>query len=270
MTILETKRDYLSVKKSNKLAYKLIQKNVKVEIFYGDLVNADVEVIVNAANTELLLGGGIAGAILNKCGRRVQTECDEYLKLLRGSMNVAEAMHTRAYNINAKHIIHACGPRWYDYSQNDKENCFVDLKNTFFNILMYAENKLHKVESIGVPLISSGIFGVPKHICCRALYEGLDEYLNESNDAKRTIECIKLINLDVETNFILQEFFLKKINPQLSNGLIRLIENETINSCSICKVTGSGFTKTNCDCSYCLDCVQNLEQNGVECLICKK
>ena len=160
MTKLETS-NYLSIKKS-KLAYEIIQKNVQVEIFHGDLVNADVEVIVNAANTELLLGGGIAGAIINKCGRRVQTECDEYLKLLRGSMAISEVMHTGAYNINAKHIIHACGPRWYDYSSNDKENCFMDLKNTFFNILMYAENKLGNVKSIGLPLISSGIFGVSK------------------------------------------------------------------------------------------------------------
>lgn len=124
-------------------------------------------------------------------------------------------MHTRAYNMSSRYVIHACGPRWNDYKENQKKACYEDLKNTFFNVLMYAETKLKNEESIGIPLISSGIFGVPKELCCKALYEAINEYLNESNNAKRKIKLVALINKDQKTNQELCEYFFYKLKSNL-------------------------------------------------------
>lgn len=88
-----------------------------------------------------------------------------------GHMNVSDVMHTQAYNIKASYIIHACGPEWCNYKE--KKDCFVALRNTYYNILDHAQKKLNKVESIAIPLISSGIFCVPKKVCYDAAYSGM-------------------------------------------------------------------------------------------------
>ena len=99
----------------------------------------------------------MAGAIENHCGYQVQKDCDEYLRRVGlQSVAVSQVIHTKAYDIPAKHILHACGPCWHDYKPNEKPTCYTDLKNTFFNVLIYLETKLAGVESVAMPLISSG------------------------------------------------------------------------------------------------------------------
>ena len=190
---------------------------------------------------------------------------------------------TKAYNIFADYIIHACGPRWDDYKKNEKENCFNDLKNTFFNALIYSETKLSNIQSIGIPLISSGIFGVPKELCCQALFEALNEYLAESNDAKRSIKLIVLINKDKPTTNELHEYFLNRIkadtdlnanysneNENLSqNNLPVQVEREILEerkciACN-CEYTINSLYKFECGCYYCLDCKENIDQSGEKC-----
>lgn len=111
-------------------------------------------------------------------------------------------MHTNAYKIPAKYIIHAIGPRWWDYQ--DQAQCYFDLTKTFTNILDYAQTQLRGVKSIAIPLISSGVFGVPRHLCCEALYDAI------SSRPDCTVKLIKLANIDEETTQALLYCFSQK------------------------------------------------------------
>lgn len=124
-------------------------------------------------------------------------------------------MHTNAYNIPARFIIHAAGPRFDDY--DDTEKCYTDLKDTFLNVLRYA-NSLEGVESIGIPLISSGIFGVPKEACCKALYLAIEEF-DHFDGSTTTLKTIRLVNIDKETTDAILSYFnkMRPVNTVESN-----------------------------------------------------
>lgn len=231
----------------------------------------------------------MAGAIKSKCGNEVQNECDRIINK-RGNLEISESVHTSSNNkINAKFIIHAVGPCWYDYT--DKKECYNDLKTTFFNILMYAENKLSNLQSIAIPLISSGIFGVPKTLCCKTLYFAVEEYLTESNDANRNLKLVKLVNIDEDTNGQLFAFFrdkLSKIDGYFESGVDDKIKNDNkennlrtkesklidnVLKCRMCDdlIEKNREKKIKCGCIYCYLCCENIEQgNKCECKLEKK
>lgn len=124
-------------------------------------------------------------------------------------------MHTNAYNIPARFIIHAAGPRFDDY--DDPEQCYTYLKDTFLNVLRYTD-RLEGVESIGIPLISSGIFGVPKEACCKALYLAIKEF-DHFDGSTTTLKTIRLVNIDKETTDAILSYFnkMKPVNIVESN-----------------------------------------------------
>jgi O-acetyl-ADP-ribose deacetylase (regulator of RNase III) len=218
--------------------------------------------------------GGVAGYIRQKCGRVIDDECKTYLKQRGCKMSISEVMHTKAYGLNdtCKHIIHACGPRWSDYSSKNK--CFNDLKNTFFNILIYTETKLKNASSIAIPLISSGIFGVPRSVCCQALFCAVNEYLAESLDENRKLKLIKLTNIDKETCNDLLNYFNDNLNFESANNEKRIIDknddklNRTVSlkkdvaykSCCICEAKVKSTLRKECGCEYCIDCREMMEQ----------
>ena len=82
-------------------------KNSIIELTKGDITDLEVDAIVNAANSQLKLGGGVAGAIRRKGGPKIQEECDRI-----GYCPVGGAVITSAGNLKAKYVIHAVGPRY--------------------------------------------------------------------------------------------------------------------------------------------------------------
>ncbi|MCK4381715.1 MAG: macro domain-containing protein, partial [Candidatus Lokiarchaeota archaeon] len=84
----------------------IIIKNSKLKLIQGDITELNTEVIVNAANAQLILGGGVAGAIRRKGGAKIQEECNKI-----GGSFVGGAVITTGGNLKAKHVIHAVGPR---------------------------------------------------------------------------------------------------------------------------------------------------------------
>lgn len=123
---------------------------MELEIVKGSVVYAKVDAITNAANEMLMAGGGVCGAIFSEAGHKeLQNECNQI-----GFCNTGEAVITKGYNLNAKYIIHAVGPR-----DGNKEK----LKNAFLNTLLLADNK--KLETLALVPISSGIFGFPLDSC---------------------------------------------------------------------------------------------------------
>ncbi|HDD40682.1 MAG TPA: macro domain-containing protein, partial [Nitrososphaeria archaeon] len=136
-----------------------------------------VDAIVNAANSRLKMGGGVAGAILRKGGWSIQEECDKI-----GYCPVGGAVITGAGKLKAKYVIHAGGPRMGEGDEDDK------LKNAMLNSLKLAEK--HGVKSIAFPAISTGIFGFPKDRCAKIMLMTAVEYLKRGSRIERVIFCL--------------------------------------------------------------------------------
>jgi O-acetyl-ADP-ribose deacetylase (regulator of RNase III) len=120
--------------------------NCNLILIEGDITELDVDAIVNAANSQLQLGSGVAGAIREKGGPSIQEECDKL-----GSTYVGGAVLTGAGNLKAKHVIHAVGPKMGEGEEESK------LRNATMNSLLVAAE--HGLKSIAFPTISTGIFG---------------------------------------------------------------------------------------------------------------
>jgi O-acetyl-ADP-ribose deacetylase (regulator of RNase III) len=145
----------------------------------GDITERAVDAIVNAANSHLQHGGGVAGAIVRKGGRIIQEESDRI-----GFTPVGTAVITGAGRLPAKFVIHAVGPRMGEGDEDTK------LKNAVRSTLLLANEK--NLKSISLPAISAGIFGFPKNRCAHIMVEQAASFLKEhANGSLDLIEfCI--------------------------------------------------------------------------------
>lgn len=145
-----------------------------LELRQGDITDADCDAIVNAANTDLIMGGGVAGAIRRKGGSIIQEECDRI-----GRIRVGEAVITSGGNLKAKHVIHAVGPRWGEGDEDRK------LASATLNSLRLADR--HELKSIAFPAISSGIFGFPIGRCAKIMLSETMSYLQKETGIERAV-----------------------------------------------------------------------------------
>jgi O-acetyl-ADP-ribose deacetylase (regulator of RNase III) len=154
--------------------------NKILRLVQGDITDRDVDAIVNAANSHLQHGGGVAGAIVRKGGQVIQEESDKI-----GFTPVGTAVVTGAGKLPARFVIHAVGPRMGEGDEDNK------LKNAVRSSLMRASEK--RLKSISIPAISSGIFGFPKDRCAKILVGESAGFLKENKDASlHTVEfCIR-------------------------------------------------------------------------------
>lgn len=148
-----------------------------LELVQGDITEMETDAIVNAANAQLVLGGGVAGAIKRKGGPAIQEECNRI-----GGTQVGGAVITTGGNLKARHVIHAVGPRMGEGDEDGK------LKEATLNSLKIAEQ--HQLESISFPAISTGIFGYPVDRCARIMLSTAIEYLGEEPGIRRVVFCL--------------------------------------------------------------------------------
>ncbi|OPY72955.1 MAG: O-acetyl-ADP-ribose deacetylase [Syntrophorhabdus sp. PtaU1.Bin058] len=149
-------------------------KGTKIGIIKGDLTESDADAIVNAANSYLRHGGGVAGAIARKGGPIIQEESDRI-----GYVPVGECDITSGGRLKARYVIHAVGPRWGEGDEHNK------LRNAIRNALILASSKGFK--SIAMPAISAGIFGFPKAECAKIIIEEIASFLNGNTTTLKEI-----------------------------------------------------------------------------------
>ena len=178
-----------------------VYSRTTVIIEQADITQQSVSAIVNAANEELRLGGGVAGAIREAGGASIQEECYEIVKK-QGRVETGNVAVTGAGRLKCGKIIHAVGPRW-DSDSDRNEDLLV---RTLFSILECAEKE--HFESIAIPAISSGIFGFPKEACAQVFKSVLGKYL--SDHPETAIRLIKLVNIDQKTASIFHAVFSRK------------------------------------------------------------
>lgn len=155
-----------------------------LRLIQGDITERTVEAIVNAANSYLQHGGGVAGAIVRKGGQVIQEESDKI-----GFVPVGSAAITNAGKLPARFVIHAVGPRM---GEGDEEN---KLRNAVLSSLNIAAEK--GLKSISFPAISSGIFGFPKDKCAAVLVETAADYIKKN--LQSSIELIEFCVFDDNT-----------------------------------------------------------------------
>jgi O-acetyl-ADP-ribose deacetylase (regulator of RNase III) len=147
-----------------------------LRLVQGDITERAVDAVVNAANSYLQHGGGVAGAIVRKGGRIIQDESDKI-----GFTPVGKAAITTGGRLPAKFVIHAVGPRMGEGDEDNK------LKAAVLSSLRLASQK--NLGSISLPAISSGIFGFPKDRCAKILLRTAVDFLKTHGESSlRVVE----------------------------------------------------------------------------------
>jgi O-acetyl-ADP-ribose deacetylase (regulator of RNase III) len=186
--------------KADKIGYCIKWKDagIKFILVNDNILKQDTNAIVNPANSSLILGGGVAGAIFDEGGKGIQLECDKIVNE-QGKVEVGEVVSTGIGLLskkgfkNLKRIFHAVGP----YYKNGKNNEEFFLKLTFTNCFEIANR--YNYQSISIPPISSGIFGYPKDECARIFYDCLSSYVEEKYKKGLPLAEIRMCILDEPT-----------------------------------------------------------------------
>lgn len=163
---------------------------MKLRITLGDITKSDAEAIVNAANTTLLGGGGVDGAIHKAAGPKLLEEC----RKLNGC-RTGEAKITKGYNLKAKYIIHTAGPIWRGGGNHEAEL----LEACYKNSLELAEK--YEISHIAFPSISTGVYAFPVEFAARIAINAIVKYMG---DRQVDVVCFDSHTLGIYKKILLE------------------------------------------------------------------
>jgi Predicted phosphatase homologous to the C-terminal domain of histone macroH2A1 len=148
----------------------------KIEIFRGDITKLDVDAIVNAANTTLLGGGGVDGAIHRGAGPELLAECR-----MLGGCRTGEAKITRGYRLPARFVIHTVGPVWRG-GEHDESRRLADCYRNSLRLAVKNEFK-----TIAFPAISCGAYGYPIKEAAHVAFNTTRDFLAANDEIQKVI-----------------------------------------------------------------------------------
>jgi O-acetyl-ADP-ribose deacetylase (regulator of RNase III) len=166
---------------------------ILLRLLQGDITEQDVDVIVNAANSSLMGGGGVDGAIHRKGGQKILEEC----KQIRSrewpeGLSTGKVVITSGGNLIARFVIHTVGPIWNGGKSGEKKL----LKDAYLNSLKLAVQK--ELKSISFPSISTGAYGYPIYEAARTALSTVKEFLEQKNGLKE-VNFVLFTEADLNT-----------------------------------------------------------------------
>ena len=170
----------------------------RIEVLKGDITKINVDAIVNAANSSLMGGGGVDGAIHRAGGPAILDDCRKIIAR-QGKCETGEAVITTGGLLPAKYVIHTVGPVWNGGNKNEAGK----LAGCYINSLQLAID--HNVTTIAFPNISTGIYGYPKNEAAHIAIKSVTKFLEKNSQIKKTI----FVCFD-EENLVLYKSLLEK------------------------------------------------------------
>ncbi|XP_042088131.1 protein mono-ADP-ribosyltransferase PARP9 isoform X2 [Ovis aries] len=219
---------------------KMLTPRVELSVWKDDLTRHAVDVVVNAANEELLHGGGLAQALVKAGGFEIQEESRSLISKW-GRIPAGEIAITRAGKLPCRLIIHAVGPRW---ASMHSQECVDKLKRAIMNILRYVNNKNSlNIETVAIPALSSGIFQFPLNLCTEIIVQTIKLYFQSVPIANNFKEIHLVSNEDptVAAFKTASEIILgrNELESQLSQGATQPFNNSmVVNSMTLQIVQG--------------------------------
>ena len=177
----------------------MIQSTSKIEIIKGDLTQIPADAVVNAANTSLLGGGGVDGAIHRGGGKEILEECRKIVAK-QGGCKTGEAVITTAGNLPAKYVIHTVGPVWNNGSHNEEEK----LAQCYTRSLELAAE--YGCRTVAFPAISTGVYRFPKDKAAKVAVATVARFL----EGQTAVEKVMLVSFDDEN----YELLNREVNAQ--------------------------------------------------------
>ena len=152
--------------------------NAQLQSLQADITQLDVDAIVNAANTSLMGGGGVDGAIHRAAGQELVAEC-----MTLNGCPTGEARITKGYRLKARHVIHTVGPVWHGGRNGEQEL----LQSCYRNSLELAAK--HGLQSIAFPCISTGVYRFPADQAAEIAVESVRQFLETPSSIQTVIFC---------------------------------------------------------------------------------
>ena len=176
----------------------------RIVLVKGDITEYPADVIVNAANSSLLGGSGVDGAIHRKGGKEIAKDCQK-IRNTQGKCDVGKAVITRAGNMPFKNVIHTVGPVWQS-GKNNEAKLFAEklLKKAYVSSLELAEK--NKLKNISFPNISTGVYRFPKDLAAKTAINVVIEYLEKRD----FIEKVNFVCFENENFKIYQKLLEEK------------------------------------------------------------